>query len=171
MTWETVLTIFTGIVALGFLLQGIALLTIARKLRDLSARLDAVSTKLTKQVDSLAAQADGFLAVVKSTAEKIEAVQENVSAISRVVHHRVLEVDAFLSEATDAARLQIAKLQDVIDTTSRRIDSTIDSLQNAVVTPIAEFQAIIRGIRTGLDVLFGRRRISDRSQHDEEMFI
>jgi len=172
MTWEPIiLTIFTGVVALGFLLQGLALLAISRKLRELSARLDEVSTRLTKQVNTLAAQADSFLVVVKNTAEKIAAVQENVSAISNVVHRRVLEVDAFLNEVTDAARLQIARLQDVMDTTSRRIDATIDSLQNAVITPIAEVQAIIRGIRTGFDVLFGRRRRSDRSHQDEEMFI
>lgn len=173
MTWETTITIFTGIVALALLLQGIALLTIALKLRDLTARMDALSTKLTAQIDSLAAQADSFLAIVKSTAEKVHAVQENVSAISKIVHDRMVDVDAFLAEATDAGRLQLAKLQDVLDTTSQRIDQTIDTLQTAILAPVTEVQAVVRGIRTGLEVLFGwGRRFSHRShQEDEEMFI
>ncbi len=173
MTSETALTIFIGIVALALLLQGIALMTIALKLRDLSARMDALSTKLTAQIDALAAQADKFLALARDTAEKIHAVQENVSAISRIVHDRVVEVDAFLAEATDVARLQLAKLQDVLDTSSQRIDQTIDTLQTAIIAPVTEVQAIVRGIRTGLEVLFGwSRRFMRRSiQEDEEMFI
>ncbi len=173
MTWETNLTIFAGLVTLALLIQGAALLIIALKLRDLAARMEALSAKLTAQIDSLAAQANNFLDIARSTAEKIHAVQENVSAISKIVHDRVVDVDAFLDEATDVARLQLAKMQDVLDTTSRRIDQTIDVLQTAIIAPVSEVQAVVRGIRTGLEVLFGwSRRFSRRSvQEDEEMFI
>ncbi len=169
---EIILSIFTGLVALALLLQGIALLAISRKVRELSAKLDYLSTKLTDQADSLTVKVESFLSIVKSTAEKVQAVQENVAAITKVVHDRVVEVDAFINEATDAGRLQMARLQDALDTTLRRIDETIDTLQNAIIVPITEAQAIIRGIRSGLDVFFGRRRLSSsRSHQDEEMFI
>jgi biopolymer transport protein ExbB/TolQ len=168
----TVLTVFTGIVALVLLLQGIALLALYRRVRDLSTRLETLTSRLTKQVEALAVTADSFLAVLQSTAEKVQVVQESVSAITAVVHHRVLEVDAFLTEATDTARLQIAKFQGVMETTSRRIEETLEILQGTVLTPIVEIQALIRGIRTGIEVLFGRRRLpANRSHQDEEMFI
>jgi hypothetical protein len=171
-TTEILLAVFTGLTALALLIQGIALVAIPRRVRDLTARLDALSTKLTKQVDSLAVQAENLLSVVKSTAEKVHVVQENVAAITAVVHHRVVEVDAFLDEATDVARLQMARFQDIIETTAHRIDETIDTLQNAIVVPITEVHAIIRGIRSGLDVLFRWRKLSShRSHNDEEMFI
>jgi len=169
---DIILSIFTGIVALALLLQGFALLALYRRMRDLSTRLEDMSAKLTKQIDTLGEQAKAFLVLAKSTAEKVHAVQENVTAISDVVHRRVLQVDAFIAEATDAARLQIARLQDVLDTTSSRIEETIDTVQTAVVAPVTEIQAIIRGIRTGFDVLLGwRRRATERSHEDEEMFI
>jgi len=102
----------------------------------------------------------------------VQVVQESVSAITDVVHRRILDVDAFLSETTDTARLQIAKFQGVMDTTSRRIEETLDLLQGTVLTPIAEIQALIRGIRAGIEALFGRRRLpANRSHQDEEMFI
>jgi len=102
----------------------------------------------------------------------VQAVQESVSAVSQVVHRRVVEVDAFLAEATESARLQMAKFQDIVDTSARRIDDTIYTLQTAIVAPVSEVQAVIRGIRTGLDVLFRRRRsAANQSQQDEEMFI
>jgi hypothetical protein len=169
---EIALIVFVGIIMLAFVAQGIALTVIARKIRDLAAHLDAISTKLTKQVDALTLQAEGLLGMVKSTTEKVHAVQGSITAITSVVHHRVVEVDAFINEATDVARLQMARLQDVIETTAQRIDETIDTLQNAVIEPITEAQAIVRGIRSGLDVLFRRRRLSsDRQHHDDEMFI
>jgi uncharacterized protein YoxC len=169
---EIILVVFIGLVALALLVQGIALIVISRKVRDIAARFDALSTKLTKQVDALTLQAESLLGMMKSTTEKVRAVQESVTAITSVVHHRVVEVDAFINEATDLARLQMARLQDVIETTARRIDETIDTLQNAVIVPITEAYAIVRGIRSGLNVLFSRRRFSsDRSHQDDEMFI
>jgi uncharacterized protein YoxC len=171
-TQATILIAFVGLIALSFLLQALALIGLFRRVRELSTRVEAVSAKLTKQVDSLGAQAESFLAVAKSTAEKVHAMQEHVTAISKVVHGRVVEVDAFIAEATDTVRLQIARFQDVIENVSHRFDETIDTIQGAIITPITEVQAIIRGVRAGLDVLFAlRKRFGNRSHQDEEMFI
>jgi uncharacterized protein YoxC len=169
---ETAQLVFNGIVALALILQGIALLIIARKVRELAAKLDATSAKLTRQIDALAVQAESFLEVAKETAVKLHAVQDNLATISRIVHDRVIDVDAFLKEVTSGARLQMARLEDIMQTAARRIDDTIDAIQTAIVTPVGEVQAVIRGIRAGLTVLFGLRRASgDRSHQDEEMFI
>ena len=171
-TIEIILTIFTGIVALGVILQGLALWILAQKVRELSSRLESMSSKLTAQMDILSVHTEAFLTLAKDTADKINAMQANVTAISKVVHNRVVEADAFLTEATDVARLQIARLQDVVDTASYRIEETIAALQAAILAPVSEVQAVIRGIRTGLDVLFGWRRSGSRRSHeDEEMFI
>ena len=171
-TLLAVLTVFTGIVALVLLMQGIALVVLYRKLRELSVRLEAARATLVKQVEVLEVKADGFLTVLESMAGKVQVVQESVSAITNVVHRRILDVDAFLAETTDTARLQIAKFQGVMDTTSRKIEETLDLLQGTVLTPIVEIQALIRGVRVGMEMLFGRRRLpANRSHQDEEMFI
>ena len=171
-TIEIILTILTGIVALGVILQGLALWTLAHKIRELAGRLEAVSAKLTKDIEVLAVHADEFLTMAKAIGDKVQALQVHVTAISQVVHDRVVDADAFLTEATDTARLQVARFQDVVDTASHRIEETIVSLQAAILAPVSEIQAVIRGVRAGLDVLFGwRRSASRRSHEDEEMFI
>jgi uncharacterized protein YoxC len=168
----TILIAFVGLIALSFLLQALALIGLFRRVRDLSTRLESVSAKLTMQIDSLGAQAEGFLALAKSTAEKVHAMQDLVTAIGKVVYGRVVEVDALIAEATDTARLELARFQDVIESVSQRFDETFGAIQSAIVAPITEVQAIIWGIRTGLDVLFARRgRSGSRSHQDEEMFI
>ncbi len=170
-TTEILFAVFTGLIALALLVQAVAVLAISRKVRDINARLDTLSAKLSKQADTLASQAADLMSAVKIVADKVHVVEENVAAVTEVVRHRVVEVDAFLNEATDAARLQMARLQDILETTAGRIDETINTLQDAIVVPVTEVHAIIRGIRCGLDVLFGRRRLpSHRSHNDEEMF-
>jgi uncharacterized protein YoxC len=171
-TTEILFAVFAGLTALALLLQGVALIALARRIQEIKAGIDARSDKLTKQVDSIVSHVEGLVAVLKSTAQKAHEIEGNVAAITAVVRGRVVDLDAFLNEATDAARLQMARLQDIIETTSNRIDETIDTLQNSIIVPITEISAVIRGIRSGFDVLFGRRKLSShRSHNDEEMFI
>ncbi len=171
-TMEILFSIFAGLTALALLFQGIALVTLARRLQDIKTGLDARGEKLTHQVNVIAGQVEGLVAVLQSTAQKARDIEENIVAVTTVVRERVVDLDGFLEEATDAARLQMARLQDIVETTSKRIDETIDTLQNAIIVPITEISAVIRGIRSGFDVLFGRRRHSaQRSHNDEEMFI
>jgi len=167
----SVLCVFTGLVALALLIQGIALWIISSRVKALSARVEEMSSKLMKQVDRIVPQLDEFIPICKDMAEKVQAMGESVAGISKMAHERVLKLDAFVDEAAEAARLQMARLQDVIDTTTRRIDETITTLQDAISMPVKEMQAIARGIRTGVDVFFGRRRSASRSHEDEEMFI
>ena len=167
-----ILAVFTGIIALVLLVQGFALVAIYRRISDLSERMEATTGRLAKGIEAVAGKADHFFEVLTTTTEKVQALQEDVSAIAGVVHNRVVAMDAFLEEATNMARFQVARFQNVLDSTSRKIDETIDVMQGTILTPIAEIQALIRGVRTGLDVLFGRRRLSaNRSHEDEEMFI
>jgi len=167
-----ILTVFTGIVALILLMQGFALVALYRRLSEMSARIESTSGHLARQIESVAGKVDDFVGVLKNTTEKVQALQDNLNVITQVVRERVVAADAFLSEVTDMARFQVAQLQNVLDATTRKIDETIDIVQRTVLTPVMEIQALVRGVRTGLDVLFGRRRMaSSRTHEDEEMFI
>jgi hypothetical protein len=99
-------------------------------------------------------------------------MQENLTAASAVVHRRVVELDAFLEETTDAARKQISRLQETVDNTTRVVEDTFDQLHDRVLAPIHEISAILTGIKVGLEVLTRRRgRPVNPSRQDEEMFI
>ena len=83
-TAEILLAVFTGLTTLALVVQAIALVVISRKMRELTARVDTMTTRLTKQIDFLATQADNLLSMLKSATEKIHVVQENVAAITAV---------------------------------------------------------------------------------------
>lgn len=166
------LEIFTGVVAVSLLLQSLAFLAIHRSIRGLASRIDAVSVSLVKNITVLSEKVDQLLAIVKGMADGVRSLQENLTSTSAIVHKRVVELDSFLVEVTSAARLQVLRIQDVVDTASRRVEETIDVLQDSVVAPVTEVNAIVRGIKAGLDILFRKRKSpSSSTSQDEEMFI
>ena len=169
---QTLLTIFTAIVAVALLLQSLAFMGIYRSIRNLSSRLDRLSTDFMKSVNALSGQVEEALASIKAAAEKVQALQESISLTNAVVLKQVVNLDSFLQEITDAARLQILRVQDIVDTASRKVENAFESLHHGALAPVHEVNAIVRGIRVGLDVLLRRRMSpSAASRQDEELFI
>jgi hypothetical protein len=166
------LTIFTGIVAVAFFIQSIASIGILRVVRKLSDRIEGMSVETTNRILSLSSNVEELLSTFRRIGEKAEGISERINAATGVVTNRVAELDSFVGETTDAARLQVAKIQDLVETSSVRITETFDMVQKGIVAPVNELSALIRGLRVGLGFFFrGRRDPSSQSHHDEEMFI
>jgi methyl-accepting chemotaxis protein len=167
------LEVFTGVVAVSLLLQSLALLGIHRSVRSLVSRIEAVSSNLIKNVDTLSEKVDKLLACIMGMADGVRSLQENLTSTSAIVRKRVAELDSFAAQVTDAARLQVLRIQDVIDTASRRVEETLDVLHDSVLAPVTEVNAIIRGVKVALDVILSKRKSSSGSatHQDEEMFI
>lgn len=179
---ETILTVFAAVLTLAVLMQAIALVGIYLSVKTISRKFDAMSEEIKKQVKSISAKADEVFASAKAVTEATKSVRENLTSTSDLVHKRVAEldkivgervadVDSFLQESTDLARNQLSHLQDVIDRSSQRIDETFDMVHKGILGPLSELNAIVTGLRVGLDVLFRRKRPSTRIHQDEEMFI
>ncbi|HYK92316.1 MAG TPA: hypothetical protein VE398_26380 [Acidobacteriota bacterium] len=167
------LEIFTGVVAVSLLVQSLAFFGIYRSVRNLASRIEAVSGSLVKNVDALSEKVNQLLATITGMAAGVRSLQENLTSTSAIVHKRVAELDSFVAEVTDTARLQVLRIQDVVDTASRRVEATLDVLQDGVLAPITEVNAIIRGVKVALDILLRKRKTpsSSTTHQDEEMFI
>ncbi len=170
---DTVLTVFVGIVALIFLTQLGVLFYIVRALRQLAAHLDDLGRNVSRTAETLSARIDELLGSARASADKLRALEENLTRTSDIVYKRVVSLDKFLSEATDAARLQIIRIQDTVDLACHRTQNAVDMLYRGVVAPVSETRAILNGVRVGLAVLLRRlKTTSGRTpHHDGEMFI
>jgi hypothetical protein len=165
------IAVFTGIAAFALVLQSAAFLAIARSMRSMSVRVDRLGTDLTKQMVSVSGKTEELLAVIKGVAEGIKTIESNLTATSAIIQKRVVELDAFLEETADAARLQVLRIQGVVENVSSKVEETFELLQHGVIAPANELTAIIRGIRVGLDFLRKRKQPASTSHLDEEMFI
>jgi methyl-accepting chemotaxis protein len=168
-TW---LTIISTLLALGICVQVVALLGIWRSMRSMSIRVEALGKDLTRNINTISGEVGQAVTTIKTVAEGISAVSIKVAATAEIIHKRVGEVDSFIKEVTDSARLEVARIQDAIDTASRQIEETFALLQKGVLVPVKEVSAILRGFRVGLDFIFRRPKVpSNASPQDEEMFI
>jgi len=169
---NTLFMVFVGVASVALLLQSLALVGMYRAVRNLSNRIDKVASDIVKDLNALAAKADDVLATVKSVGEGINSVRQNIEETLAIVHNRVESLDNFLGETTDIARLQVLRLQDVVDTSTRKFEDVFEILRYSILTPAFEVSAIVRGIRAGMNVLLKKRKSPSRSFHqDGEMFI
>jgi phage-related protein len=172
MTQETLLAIFTGVLAFAVLMQTLIFFGIYKAIRQLTAWLDSLGKNLLGNIEAISGKADEALATIKEIGNGVKPITGRLSDTTDVIYKRVAEVDAFLAETTNAARVEILRIQAIIDSASRRVEEIFETVQNSILAPINEIAAIARGIRVGLDMLFRRRRNpAGTSPHDEEMFI
>jgi len=161
------------VVGATLVLQTLAFVGLLRAVRILTLRLENISTNLQKDAAGLVEKAGSLMVTLQRTAEKLHDLQDHVTATVAVVHKRAVELDAFVAEATDAARLQIIRVQETLDTASRKIEDTVELVQNGVLAPVSEVHALVRGLRVGLNYFIRHRRsrLSGNDAFDDEMFI
>ena len=169
---ETLLIVFIGVLSIAFLLQSLLFFGMYRSIRRIAERMDDLGKDLFRHVDAISSKVEEALTTIKSAAENLKPITQNLVGTTQIVHRRVVELDDFLAEATRIGRQEIARIQRTIQFASRRTEETVEILQNTVLTPISEIGAVVQALKVGLNVLFRRRRNpSNTSAHDEEMFI
>ena len=171
MQHDTLLMIFTGVVAFAIVVQTILFFGIYKAVRQLSTFLDGMGKDLRRNIDLISAKAEGCLTAIKDVAEGLKPIRAKLAETTDIIHNRVTELDVFLADTTKTARLEILRIQDTIQTASEKAEHTLDLLRKSVFAPVTELSAIARGIRVALDVLFRQRKNPSRSAQDEEMFI
>jgi len=154
-------------------LQALAFAGLLRAVRILTLRLENIGSNLQKDTAGLAEKASSLMAAIQTTAEKLQELQDHVTATVALAHRRAVELDAFVADTTDAARLQVIRIQQTLDMASRKIEDTVDLIHNGVLAPISEVHAVARGLRVGLNyfVRHRRSRRSGNAAFDDEMFI
>ncbi len=168
---DILLTVFTGILAVAVLLQTLLFFGIYRSIRQMNDWLDTWSRDMLKHAQSVSSRVEEGVAALKNTAESLKPITQNLVHATQIVHSRVVELDQFIGETTRTAQLEFMRIQDTFQLAMRRAEQAIETLRDSILAPINEASAVVRAVRTGVDVLFRRRRSPSISAQDDEMFI
>jgi hypothetical protein len=169
---DTLLLVFTGVLAAAVIIQSLSILGIYRSIRKMSIWMDDLGKDLSRNMEVLSSKVDESMNAIKGIAEGLKPIQENLTSATAIIHNRVVDIDAFLGEVTNIARTEILRVQDAVHAASARAQETMELLHNSILNPLNEINAFARAIRVGMDILFRRRRgVSNNSAQDEEMFI
>ena len=147
-TWALV---FLGVIAVASLVQSAVLIGLAVAGRRLSRRIEALQTRLERDVSP--------------ALRDLTRVSRNVAEISDIATLQARRLDLALADT-------IEKIEETTSVAQRLILRPLG--------PVADIVAFLKGLRRGIDVYFdlrareGRRPISPRRRHgedDEHLFI
>lgn len=170
MSQETVLTVFVIIAALAFVAQAFLMYLLYHSLRDLPGKIDGIRADVKQRLDPITQSVTEILA---DSREPMRTITANLAEISRILRDRTNNVDEVVADLVDRSRLQIIRVDQMVSGLAEKVESAADKVHTQILTPIQEISAVIKGVRSGLEFLFSRRRVSSVSEatQDEQMFI
>lgn len=170
MAHETLLTAFVIVAALAIVMQALLMLGVYLAIRKMPGQIEGIRTEMKQRLDPLAQSVGEILT---NSREPVRTITANLAEISRILRDRTSHVDALVAELVDKSRLQVIRVDQMISDLVEKVETTADVVQRNVLAPVQEVSAVIKGVRSGLEFLFSRRRGSSVSEatQDEQMFI
>ena len=171
---SVLLMVFIGIVALGSLIQMIAVIVMAigaakarKELLEIAAEVRAKSVPVIAKAEGMIAKGEVLIGkaseIMQDAAPKVKAVTANLVDTSEVVKRKAHEFEVTLSnvnqtvnEVNARTRAQVERLDGMVGSTLKATSDLGSSIHHGIRTPVREVIGIVNGLRAGLDVLVGK---------------
>ena len=163
--------VFVIVAAAAIVLQTVVLYALYRATKESANRMEGIVGRLEAQGAPILQTSR---AILEDAQPKIAAITTDLSESAARVRVHVEDMGQVTGEIIDRARLQAARLDELITTTVDKIEITTDVVQNSVLSPIRRVQALLHAVSAGVGFLraSSRRKSSGNStEDDEEMFI
>jgi methyl-accepting chemotaxis protein len=170
MEQNTGLTVALVLVSIAVLMQAGAMLGIWLAIRKVPGQIESVRTDVKQRLDPLSQSA---LEIINNSREPLRTITANVAEISQILRDRTSNADQVAAELLEKSRSQIVRVDRMVSELVEKVESTADTVQKGVLGPIQEVSAVVKGVRSGLEFLFSRRRVTNVSEatQDEQLFI
>jgi hypothetical protein len=154
-----------GIATVAIVIQTGLLFAMYRTSRSMKDQISNLITRIEPMIET----GQSLLTETRTQVAEISGQARELMEISR---KQLVRVDDLFGEATARTRAQMDRIEMVIDDTVNRFQETTTLLQNGILRPLKQVNALSIGIRAALSVLLGGRRATvEQATHDEEMFI
>lgn len=177
MSIELLLVIIVSVSAASLVVQGIAVWQASREIREAVRRLNRRTESLEKETKEVLGQIKGFAASLDTLGKVSENVGRQVEEISGLFVVRTQEIDQLVVELTEVARKQAANVDEVVSDTVKKFEDTTHVIQQDVLRPAVEVSSFLKGLKTGLDYLFSKKKPKSPEEmfakegEEEELFI
>jgi len=170
MEQNTGLTVALILVAIAVLMQAGAMMGIWLAVRKVPRQIETVRSDVKQRIDPLA---QSVLEIVNNSREPLRTISANLAEISTILRNRTANADQVAAELLDKTRTQIIRVDKMVSELVEKVETTADAVQKGVLGPISEVSAVVKGVRSGLEFLFSRRRVTNVSEatQDEQLFI
>lgn len=138
--------------------------------------MHASSKAIRERVDALARKAepvlDGAQRVVREAEGQLHDIGVKTNEVLDLSRKQLVRIDDVLADAASRTRVQLDRVEMVLDETITRFQETATSLHNGILKPVRQINALAAGVAAVFSWLGrGHRTSPERATHDEEMFI
>jgi methyl-accepting chemotaxis protein len=167
-----VMTAFVIISAIALCIQAGMLAAMYKTTKALQEKINPLVPKvesLVEKASSTVEQSGKQIAEITTRANGImEASQDILDSTKR----QLAVVEEVVGDAAVRAKVQMERVELVLDDTLSRAHETIAVVHDGIMRPLREVNGIAAGVRAALGALArGDRPTVDRATSDEEMFI
>jgi|YNPNPStandDraft_1061719.scaffolds.fasta_scaffold00633_22 polyhydroxyalkanoate synthesis regulator phasin len=131
--------------------------------------------RMKEQVSALVAKAEPALESARKLLEDLRRAVSDLSAktgeVVELSRRQLTHVDEMLTEASTRTRVQMDRIEMVLDDVVSRFQQTTALVESGIVRPIRHINGLTAGIRAALAALAGAKTSVAQATHDEEMFI
>jgi hypothetical protein len=171
MEQDSKLTVTLFLVALAVLLQAGVMLGILLAVLKMRREIEGIRTDVKQRLEPVA---QSIAEIVASSREPVRVILANLADSSRTLRERIGQLDHVVADLVDRSRLQVIRVDQLIGSLLLKVESTAETVQRQILAPIQEASAVVKGVRSGLEFLFSRRRPSrgvSETAPDEQLFI
>lgn len=168
---DTLMLIFVALTTIAIVFQAGLLFALYKAVERSSERMENIANRLEQKATPVLAVARTIL---DDAQPKISEITSNLTQTTAIVRAHAAEVAETTGEILNRARMQAARLDEMISSTASKVEETTDFLQHSVVSPVRRVHAIFHAVNVGLGFLRrarGENKQRNAAQDEEEMFI
>jgi phage-related protein len=165
---------FVVIIAVAFVLQTVILAAVYFQTKKSSENITRIANDLHARIAPVISRVE---LLVGETQPRIVTMVNDASEVVHIARNQAQKVDRVMTEALDRIRVQLLHTDRILTGVLETVEEVGSSTRRTLMGPIQQASAVIRGIKTGIDVLRSFRRPSDGASgtpsepSDEGLFI
>jgi methyl-accepting chemotaxis protein len=152
-SWVYIL--FTALVAVAVLIQAGVLLGMLIAVKASLKRMESLATMAEVHAIPALTSAKNLLDAVSP---KLKAAADNVAAASETLRAQSHRINETLDDVLKKTEVQAERVDEMITGTLNAVADATAAIQRTVTAPVRQVNALLNGLRVGMDVLRGRPR-------------
>jgi hypothetical protein len=167
-----VMTAFVIISAIALCIQAGMLAAIYKTTRALQEKINPLVPKVETLVEKANVTVEQSSRQIAEITTRANAILESSKDIVDSTKRQLAIVEEVVGDAAVRAKVQMERVELVLDDTLSRAHETIAVVHDGIMRPLREVNGLAVGVRAALGALArGNRPTVDRVTSDEEMFI
>jgi hypothetical protein len=162
---------FIVIAAIAIVMQMTTMLVMFLQLRKSLEHFTRLSTDLQSRVDPILNRVNRIL---EDSEGRISSVMGDTAEITRLARGQAQKIDRVFTDTIERLQVQVIRADQILTGAMEVVDEAGSKFRNTLWGPIRQASAVVKGIKTGLDMLRRQqsgRTESDGASQDEELFI